>query len=1032
MTGSYSPALVALSVLVAMCAAYVALDLAGRISLAAPRARRFWIAGGATAMGLGIWSMHYLGMLAFTLPVPVLYDLPTVLLSLLAAVAASAVALSLASGQRLGVGGALFGSLAMGAGISTMHYVGMYAMRLPAHCEWDLGLVSLSVVIAVIVSLVALFLTFNLRTDARAYSPVKLASAVVMGLAVAGMHYTGMAGATFVPSAMHGDLTWAVSISQLGITGITLVTFMVLALALVTSMVDRRFSAHHVELQSSEARYRALFDRSLAGVYQTTVDGRLLACNDAFAHLLGYASRDECMARGEITDHYLRDGDRASLLGRLQEAGTLPNHEQQLRRRDGSVLWVLLNATLCEGRNGEPATIEGSMIDLSERKQAEAALEHARQAAEAANRAKSEFVANMSHEIRTPMNGIIGLTELALGTDLNQEQREYLEMVQSSADSLMALLNDILDFSRIEARKLSLDAIAFDLGPVIDNAMGSLALHAHQKGLELTYQVAPDVPMALGGDPARLRQILVNLLGNAVKFTDAGEVVLWVSRERDEQDRAVLHFTVTDTGIGIPADKLATIFEAFSQADASTTRRFGGTGLGLSISSQLTTLMGGRIWVESTPGAGSRFHFTIPFELRPDLPAPGRDADLAEMRGMSVLVVDDNATNRRILHDVVAHWGMQPATATNGYEALQKMASAHEAGHPFDLVLLDHHMPGMSGLQTVAEMRRAERFARVPVIVLSSAGLEWDALQADELRLAASLTKPVRKSGLLKAIAAALGQPQAPVARSRPAALPVVQKTNRSIRVLLAEDNPVNARLIMALIGKLGYSIVSVGNGREAVTAMQGGSFDLVLMDLQMPEMDGLEATAAIRAAEAGSDRHVPIIALTARALKGDRETCLEAGADGYLAKPVRQIELVNLIDELIGGRDPGAPTLAPEPGRADAAIDDEGVLARVGGDRDLLAELVGMFRQESPAALKDLREAIAHGDAPRLERAAHKLRGSLVAFGAGPAAQAALALETLGRQGTVNAAETPLRDLEREIGRLTRELERLTETKPV
>ena len=1023
MTGSYNAGLVALSVLIAICASYVALDLAERATVADRRARWLWIAGGSTAIGLGIWSMHYVAMLAFKLPIAVLYDLPTVLISLLAAVLASAVALSLVSRRRLGMAGAFVGGIAMGAGISAMHYLGMDAMVFRATLQWDVLLVWLSVGIAVVVSMVALFLTFRVRDDTRTWSPVKLASALVMGVAIAGQHYARMAGATVVPSATHGDVTWAIRVSELGITVIVLVTFMVLALAIVMTLIDRRFMAQTQALRTTAARYRSLFDRSLAGVYQTTLDGRLVDCNDAFANILGYNSREECLEHGIVTDHYLHDADRAELLVQLQATGTLPNHEQQLKRKDGRVVWVLLNATLLKARVNEPEVLEGSLIDITERKHAEETLEHARKAAEAANRAKSEFLANMSHEIRTPMNGIIGLTELTLGTELTSKQREYLEMVQTSADSLMGLLNDILDFSRIEARKLNLDSIDFDLGPVIDNVMSSLALGAHQKGLELTYHIAPDVPLSLGGDPARLRQILINLLGNAIKFTDAGEVVLWVSREGDESQRPLLHFTVTDTGIGIPADKQATIFEAFSQADASTTRRFGGTGLGLSISSQLCSLMGGRIWVESTPGEGSRFHVSIPFALRPERPAPRRDPDLAELRGMSVLVVDDNTTNRRILHDVVAHWGMRPATATNGIEALQALSAAHERGEPFQLVLLDHHMPGMSGLEAVAEMRRSERFALTPVIVLSSAGLEWDASRASELRLAASLTKPVRRSDLLKAISAAFRQPITSPHGTDSAPIVKPREGKASIRVLLAEDNPVNSHLITALLEKLHYTVVNVVNGREAVDSIQNGGFDLVLMDLQMPEMDGLEATAAIRAAEVGTGRHVPIIALTARALKGDREACLNAGADGYLSKPVRQPDLFGLIEQLLGG----SPAQIANQTPAEPAFDGEGMLERVGGDHELLVEIVELFKAESPRALLEIRQSVAGQDASRLEQAAHKLRGSLVAFGADSAARAAFTLELLGRDGKLTGADTHIRDLEREIERLARDLERLS-----
>jgi two-component system, sensor histidine kinase and response regulator len=1028
MTGSYNPALVVLSLVIAACASYVALDLAGRVSAARGRQRGIWLGGGATAMGLGIWAMHYVGMEAFTLPVPVLYDLPTVLLSLLAAVLSSAVALYVVGRQRLSATSAVAGSLTMGAGVSTMHYVGMEAMRLEATCAWNWTIVAISVVIAIVVSAVALVLAFHFRGDTRAFSPLKWASAVLMGLAIAGMHYTGMAAATFTPGHMHGDVSWAVGVSALGLVGLVLVTFMVLGLALVTAVVDRRLSAQAEELHASGERYQSLFDRCLAGVYQTTPGGRLVDCNDAFAKILGYSSREECLRLAVMSAHYFTPEERDDFVVNLLQARKLTGVERRLKHHDGTAIWVLVSATLVEDRNradGEKI-IEGSLIDITERKQVEQALRRASEHAEAANRSKSEFLANMSHEIRTPMNGIIGMTELALSTELTREQREYLEMVQISADSLLGLINDILDFSKIEARKLELDAIDFDLGQIVEDMMRSLAVRAHRQGLELAYHVSPDTPVALGGDPARLRQILINLVSNAIKFTETGEVVLWVSVEAREQERVTLHFAVHDTGIGISPDKQKTIFDAFAQADASTTRRYGGTGLGLTIATQLTNLMGGRIWVESTPGQGSQFHVTVPFQTRPDA-APARDLDLSELADLSVLVVDDNATNRRILHDALANWGMRPTTANDGDQAMQIVAGAREKGTPFGLVLLDHHMPNMTGLQVAERMRATRNLDATPIVVLTSAGLEWDALRATTLGISASLTKPVRRSVLLKAVIAAVSQSRElvrPVEQTLATALPAAAPSG--VRVLVAEDNPVNTRVVTAMLEKHGYGVTCVGNGLEALEAVRSSPFDIVLMDMQMPEMDGLEATRRIRANESGTGRHLPIIALTARAMKGDREACEAAGTDGYLSKPMRVGELFEMIRRLTGQPAAAQQPVAP----AGEAFDKDDVLARVSGDRQLLAELVDVFNQETPRALLEIRRSVDNNDATRLERAAHRLRGSIMAFGADLAAQAALALESLGRGGVLTEAHTHVAHLEREVQRLTLALGQFTQAK--
>ena len=763
--------------------------------------------------------------------------------------------------------------------------------------------------------------------------------------------------------------------------------------------------------ESDQQRFQlaALVDSSDDAILSKSLDGIILTWNAGAEKLYGYT-------REEIVGQHIsvlvppdRPNEVAEILGRIRQGGAIEHFDTERRCKDGTL--VTVSVTISPIRDEQGTVVAASTIarDVTERKRLQALLEDARDEARAASLMKSEFLAVMSHEIRTPMNGVIGMTGLLLDTDLDPIQREYAETVRGSGEALLTIINDILDFSKIEAGKMDLEIIDFNLRDVLEDIGDLLAVQAHSKGLELSTLLHPDVPSAVRGDPGRLRQVLLNLAGNAVKFTRQGEVVIKASLLEETAADVLIRLEVTDTGIGIPADLQAQLFQPFSQADSSTTRSFGGTGLGLAISRQLVALMGGEIALDSHPGRGSTFAVTVRLSKQPadrTSPPPRRN-----LTGLRVLIVDDNATNRTILEHQTASWGMPNATAENGRQALEMLRGAQAGGDPYQVVLVDMEMPEMDGLQLAERIRSEPALAAVRLVLLTSSGVRGSAESARQAGLSAYLTKPVRQTQLYDCLTSVMTE-AAETGRIITRHTITEDRSRQRPRLLVADDNPVNQKVAVAMLARIGYRTDAVSNGAEAVEAHSLMRYGAILMDCQMPEMDGFEATTEIRRRE-GSSSHVPIIALTAAAMKADRERCLEVGMDDYIAKPARLEHLAAVlarwVDQTPAESPPEAAPIPEETSELDVLdgpqIDE--LRDVMGGDEpDPYVGLADLFLEQLDLGLATLRRTAERGDAASLAREAHGLKGAAGNVGA-PALRALfLEIEGIGKAGKIPGRE--------------------------
>jgi len=1044
--GAFNPGLVMLSIAIAIMAAFVALSLASRIAAAtSPWGRWAWTSAGAFSMGGGIWSMHFIGMLAFSLPCGESYNPLGTVLSMIPGVLASGVALRLISRAcEPGLVRLSGGAVLMGAGIGAMHYSGMAAMQPQALLRYEPFLVAVSVIVAVALAFISLAIRFHMRRYRVSDTLATMVAAPVMGLAVAGMHYTAMKAAVFLPV---GD-TMPIGLmlpTTLMASLIAVISLLVAAFALSGSVagrqselaaglraeIERRLAAEQ-SAEGGRARLQAIFDAVADAIVTIDGDGHIQQWSSGAQRIFGYAPEEVVGANLTILmpePHRSRHAQYVGSFLKTRDAKIIGmGRELTAIRKDGSEFPIEL--TVSEVCNGEEVFFTGILRDITERKRAETELVRARELAEAANLAKSQFLATMSHEIRTPMNGVLGMANLLSSTTLNDRQRRLVDNVSRSGQALLGIINDILDFAKIESGKFEFSAVPFELRETIAEMAELFAERCTKKGLEFVYFVAEEVPSMLIGDPMRLRQILVNLVGNSVKFTERGEILVEVSLARKDADAVVLNFAVEDTGIGIPPDQRARIFESFHQVDGSLTRARGGSGLGLAITRQLVELMGGEIAVESESGRGSRFSFTASFQqssLAGHTPCGPRHL----ARPLRTLLADANAVSAHVISLYLTAWKVDPTIVMSLDEAKAAWHEAEEAGQPFDVVILDIKGFDAEALNFAAQIHSRAEGHRSELILLTGLDTYMVDSSLERLEAAAILPKPARPSELFSALVSIShgGKPAKLDAyakrRGINAGLP-----NFAARILIAEDNPVNQDVATGILELMGCRTVSAPNGRAAFRLFAQEKFDAILMDCEMPIMDGIEATRRIRELEAmaqalpDSDqtrRRIPIIASTAHAINEVREKCLAVGMDDFLVKPFDERQMA---ETLLRWLKPHGTAIEQEPTDDDdaalaaneatvpahdevidaAVIQGLRALARPGKPSPLNRALA-RFLETTPSIVASIRDNCEKSDADSLWRAAHSLKSSAGALGAKQLSARCAEIESRARDTGTDAA---------------------------
>ena len=1054
--GKYDYGLVALSVAIASLSAFVALSVSSRIVAAStPRGRVTWASAGAVSMGGGIWSMHFIGMLAFTLPCGVGYNLVGTILSMAPGILASGAALSvIGRTEAPGLGRLFGGALLMGGGIGAMHYSGMAAMRPDALLMYDPAMVGVSVLVAIVLALISLGVHFGLR-NAVSPVPATILAATIMGVAVAGMHYTAMDAARFYPLTVdvgNGTHLPGTLLAMMVATLAVLVGSATLAasyaarqidlVARLSSEMNRRAELER-EAQRSGARTQAIVDAVADAIVTIDRHGKIRQWSRGAQRIFGYTADDVIGADLTILmpePHRTRHHRYVDSFMRTREAKIIGiGRELTAIRKDGSEFPIDLTVTEVKGI--DEVLYTGILRDITERKRAEHELVEARRQAEAASQAKSEFLATMSHEIRTPMNGVLGMANLLASTPLTEGQSRLTENLMRSGQALMAIINDILDFSKIEAGRLELLEADFDPREVLSEVADLFSERCAAKGLEFVYFVDERVPTSLRGDPLRLRQICMNLVSNAIKFTERGEILVEMALSEERADGVVLAMAVVDTGIGIPADKRASVFESFHQVDSSMSRSRGGSGLGLAIVKQLVNLMGGEVGVESELGRGSRFWFTVQMQKSAGALASHGPRHLA--RRLSALLVEPNAVGAHVASQYLESWRVDATVAATADEAREAWDAARAAGTGFDVAIIDLAALAKVGLELAAAMRADRRGKPVEIVFLTRV----DSVVgegAEETLGFATLSKPIRPSELFDCLASI-----AAGTRKRHVSPLLARRTGRAkpafnARVLVAEDNAINQDVAVGMLSNMGCRVVTVPNGRAAVRAFAEDQFDLILMDCEMPDMDGFQAAKRIRETERlmnglpenrDHPRRIPIVAVTAHALPEMRAKCLDAGMDDFVTKPFDDIQLMEaMFRQLRPAGDPRPMPAQPASDDSSAALGepiDGGIIQQIRvmearGSKGLLKRVLTRFIDTAPGMASEIRAKFEARDPDALWRAAHGLKSSASAIGAVQLSVRCGEIETTARQSGADAVASMLDLLDADVATAVQSLHTL------